>query len=76
MIIPFGIYFGKTIEQVGDTDEGLVYLDGIVDDCDGDVKRELVTYLKKNSVRVDVALEGRRGYGERREDREPIVRPW
>ncbi len=57
MIINFGKYFGKSIEQIGDSDEGLLYLDSIVDDpLESQFKEQLKIYLKKNAHRVDDAI--------------------
>ena len=60
MMIPFGKYFGYSIKQVGDTDEGLIYLDSIVDDpLESIFKKELKEYLKKNSHRIDAAISNK-----------------
>lgn len=74
MIIPFGEYFLQTVERVGDSDEGLLYLDSIVDECTMELKEYIRGYLKKNSHRVDAAIANKRDYKKRPLD--PLPKPW
>ena len=74
MIIPFGKYFLQTVERVGDDDEGLLYLDEIVDQCESGLKEYIKEYLKKNAHRLDAALANKRDYKKRPAD--PIPAPW
>jgi hypothetical protein len=74
MIMFFGPYAMQTVEQICDTDEGLIYLDLVVDEIsDPELKEEVKTFLKKNDARLDAALESR-SHELRLPD--PIPRKW
>lgn len=74
MIMPYGKYFLQTIEQIGDSDEGLLYLDSIVDECTMELKEYIRGYLRKNNHRLDAALANKRDYKKRPID--PIPPKW
>jgi hypothetical protein len=74
MIMPFGKFFGQTIQQVGDSDEGLLHLDIIVDQVGGELKEEIQKYLTKNKHRLDAAIESKTPRDNRTPDPKP--RPW
>ncbi len=76
-IIGFGKYFGQTIEMIGDTDEGLLYLDKLVDDnLESKFKDALKIYLKKNAHRIDEAMreDNKIEYHSKKHD--PLPQPW
>jgi hypothetical protein len=64
-VIPFGKHKGRTIGEVGDDDEGLLYLDWMVGVADRDrpLHGALVAYLRDPSVApdLDAAVERRGG---------------
>lgn len=59
MIIPFGNFFGEEVEDVGASEDGLLFLDAIVDDkkLDPKLKEEIKEYLKKHSHRLDALID-------------------
>jgi hypothetical protein len=69
----FGPYFGKSIKQIGDTDEGLLYLDSIVDETNEPQKQIIKDYLKKNDARLDIAIANKKNYIK---DSDPLPLPW
>lgn len=45
-VLPFGQYKGKTIDQVGTTDEGLLYLDWLRGELDRDAAKDRLAPAK------------------------------
>jgi hypothetical protein len=76
-IITFGPYCFKTVKEVGDTDEGLLYLDKIVDEVDNELKEVIKEYLAKNGNRLDAAIENKsKRYKKTSEPPNPYPAPW
>lgn len=54
--IPFGKYKGYSIERIGESDEGLLYLDWLVGQSwlKAELRRELESYLGQPTIRAEV----------------------
>ena len=55
-VITFGKHQGKTIDQLGETDEGLKYIDWMngAGVCDDDVKAAVEVYLNDPTIKSEL----------------------
>ncbi len=54
-VIPFGMHEGKTLDEIAQTDDGLLYLDWLAGgDVYGHLKESILVYLSDPGIKRDL----------------------